>query len=227
MQKYINQNTVIADTRECQFARVQMPNPNPEATPKIVEIIGVRPRFDEKEFYPWTILRGEQYLPCSKRRASETFTRLFEASQKAEEMNISLREYIKQNPDWNKRTFKSKEEVIEEAAPVVEEEKPAMSVEDVAKEMGVSVGQIELFKSIINETSFEYDEDTNDGYIDDASLNPLIASKRNGGFLTQLKKNDFIIMAREFLSPGNEGYWITVTEKGKKIADMLNLYVGA
>ena len=136
MQKYINQNTVIADTRECQFARVQMPNPNPEATPKIVEIIGVRPRFDEKEFYPWTILRGEQYLPCSKRRASETFTRLFEANQKAEEMNITLREYIKQNPDWNKRIFKGKEEVIEEAAPVVEEEKPAMSVEDVAKEMG-------------------------------------------------------------------------------------------
>lgn len=225
MQKYINQNTVIADTRECQFARVQMPNPNPEATPKIVEIIGVRPRFDEKEFYPWTILRGEQYLPCSKRRVSETFTRLFEASQKAEEMKITLREYIKQNPDWNKRTFKGKEEVIEEVAPV-EEEKPAMSVEDVAKEMGVSVGQIELFKAIINETSFEYDEDTNDGYIDDASLNPLIASRSNGGFLTQIKKNDFIIMAREFLSPGNEGYWITVTEKGKKIADMLNLYVG-
>ena len=225
MQKYINQNTVIADTRECQFARVQMPNPNPEDTPKIVEIIGVRPRFDEKEFYPWTILRGEQYLPCSKRRASETFTRLFEASQKAEEMNITLREYIKQNPEWNKRSFKTKEEAIEEAAPV-EEEKPAMSIEDVAKEMGVSVGQIELFKAIINETSFEYDEDTNDGYIDDASLNPLIASKRNGGYLTQIKKNDFIIMAREFLSPGNEGYWITVTEKGKKIADMLNLYVG-
>lgn len=227
MQKHINQNTVIADTRECQFARVQMPNPTPGATPKIVEIIGVRPRFDEKEFYPWTILRGEQYLPCSKRRASETFTRLFEASQKAEEMNITLREYIKQNPDWNKRIFKGKEEVIEEAAPVVEEEKPAMSIEDVAKEMGVSVGQIELFKAIINETSFEYDEENNDGYIDDASLNPLIASKRNGGFLTQIKKNDFIIMVREFLSPGNEGYWITVTEKGKKIADMLNLYVGA
>lgn len=225
MQKYINQNTVIADTRECQFARVQMPNPNPEATPKIVEIIGVRPRFDEKEFYPWTILRGEQYLPCSKRRVSETFTRLFEASQKAKEMNITLREYIKQNPEWNKRTFKGKEEVIEEAAPVVEE-KPAMSVEDVAKEMGVSVGQIELFKAIINETSFEYDEDTNDGYIDDASLNPLIASKRNGGLLTQIKKNDFLYMSHEFLSPGNEGYWITVTEKGKKIADMLNLYVG-
>lgn len=223
MQKYINHNTVIADTRECQFARVQMPNPNAEATPKIVEIIGVRPRFDEKEFYPWTILRGEQYLPCSKRRASETFTRLFEASQKAEEMNITLREYIKQNPDWNKRTFKTTEEVIEEVAPVVEE-KPAMSIEDVAKEMGVSVGQIELFKAIINETDF--DHDCEEGYIDDASLNPLIASKRNGGFLTQIKKNDFLYMSHEFLSPGNEGYWITVTEKGKQIADMLNLYVG-
>ena len=219
MHKHINQNTVIADTRDCQFARVQMPNPNPEATPKIVEIIGVRPRFDEKEFYPWTILRGEQYLPCNKRRASETFTRLFEAHEAAEKMNISLREYLKQNPNWNKRTRKAKEETVEEESTI-------MTVEEVAEKMGVSVGQIALFKAIINETSFEYDEDTNDGYIDDRSLNPLIASKSNGGYLTQLKKNNFLTMIREHINHDENGYWVTVNEKGKEAAEMLGLYVG-
>ena len=213
----------VRPAHECKMIRFE--------TAEGHEVIAVSLKYSGNIYYPWEVIRGEEHLPATKLARGRFFNKLMKAQEEAEKNNITLRRQLKNTPVvclTDEEEEAAPVEVIEEvAAPVVEEEKPAMSVEDVAKEMGVSVGQIELFKAIINETSFEYDEDTDDGYIDDASLNPLIASKSNGGYLTQIKKNGLLIMSHEFLSPGNEGYWVTVTEKGKKIADMLNLYIGA
>ena len=204
-------SVAVRPSHECKMIRFE--------TAEGHEVIAVSLKYSGSIYYPWEVIRGEEYLPASKLARGRFFNKLMKAQEEAEKNNITLRRQLKNTP-----VICLTEENEEEAAPEVEE-KPAMSIEDAAKEMGVSVGQLELFKSIINETDF--DHDCEEGYIDAASLNPIIASKRNGGFLTQLKKNDFLYMSHEFLSPGNEGYWITVTEKGKKIADMLNLYVGA
>ena len=213
-------SVAVRPAHECKMIRFE--------TAEGHEVIAVSLKYSGSIYYPWEVIRGEEHLPATKLARGRFFNKLMKAQEEAEKNNITLRRQLKNTPVvclTDEEEEAAPVEVIEEvAAPVVEEEKPAMSIEDVAKEMGVSVGQIGLFKAIINETDF--DHDCEEGYIDTTSLNPIIASKRNGGFLTQLKKNDFLYMSHEFLSPENEGYWVTVTEKGKKIADMLNLYVG-
>lgn len=189
----------VKPAHECNFIRLETPEGN--------EILAVQVRYSKDAFYPWEVIRGEEYLPASKKARGVYFNNLLKAKQDADKSEITLRRQLKNTPV----VIESEEAQPEEVAPVT------LSVEEVAKQMGISVGQVNLFASIFNTLCFEY-EDTEDGYMTKEDMAGILLNKSNCGYLTNLKRNGIITVIDD-----DKGFWVTINEKGEKIAELLNL----
>lgn len=190
----------VKPAHECNFIRLETPEGN--------EILAVQVRYSKDAFYPWEVIRGEEYLPASKKARGVYFNNLLKAKQDADKSEITLRRQLKNTPVL----IESEEEAkSEEVAPV------ALSVDEVAKQMGISVGQVNLFAAIFNTLCFEY-EDTEDGYMTKEDMAGILLNKSNCGYLTNLKRNGIITVIDD-----DKGFWVSINEKGVKIAELLNL----
>lgn len=190
----------VKPAHECNFIRLETPEGN--------EILAVQVRYSKEAFYPWEVIRGEEYLPASKKARGIYFNNLLKAKLEADKSEITLKRQLKNTPV----VIESEEEAQpEEVAPV------ALSVDEVAKQMGISVGQVNLFAEIFKTLCFEY-EDTEDGYMTKEDMAGILLNKSNCGYLTNLKRNGIITVIDD-----DKGFWVSINEKGEKIAELLNL----
>lgn len=190
----------VKPAHECNFIRLE--------TPEGHEILAVQVRYSKEAFYPWEVIRGEEYLPATKKARGIYFNNLLKAKLEADKSEITLKRQLKNTPV----VIESEEEAQpEEVAPV------ALSVDEVAKQVGISVGQVNLFASIFTVLDFE-NEDTEDGYMTEDDLKNILQNKANCGYFTNLKRNEVIGVTAD-----GKGFWVSINEKGKKIAELLNL----
>lgn len=190
----------VKPAHECNFIRLETPEGN--------EILAVQVRYSKDAFYPWEVIRGEEYLPATKKARGIYFNNLLKAKLEADKSEITLKRQLKNTPV----VIESEEEAQpEEVAPV------ALSVDEVAKQVGISVGQVNLFASIFTALDFEQ-EDTEDGYMSEEDMKNILQIKANCGYFTNLKRNEVIGVTAD-----GKGFWVSINEKGKKIAELLNL----
>ena len=190
----------VKPAHECNFIRLE--------TPEGHEILAVQVRYSKEAFYPWEVIRGEEYLPATKKARGIYFNNLLKAKLEADKSEITLKRQLKNTPVL----IESEEEAQPEEVATV-----ALTAEEVAKQVGISVGQVNLFASIFNTLCFEY-EDTEDGYMTKEDMAGILLNKSNCGYLTNLKRNNIITVIDD-----DKGFWVTINEKGEKIAELLNL----